>query len=457
MRSYITLKTALGALRRNVMRTVLTTLGIIIGVASVITMMDIGHGSSIAIQKTMISIGANTLVILPGALSNAGINYGAGSMMTLSPQDADAIVKEAPAVEGVAPIVRARTQVVYGNRNWVPTYVYGTTPAFLQVRDWTDLEEGEAFTDHDVRNASKVCIVGQTIVDQLFDGQSPVGKVVRIRNVDFKVLGVLKKKGANLMGLDQDDILLAPWTTIKYRVVASSLSSANQSATNTSSTTEVNSLSQIYPEIQQNLYPVPTATETADAPLPIRFTTVDQILTAARSSSDIPAAIQQITMLLRERHHLRDAAPNDFTIRDMTEITKAMSSTTELITKLLLYVAMISLVVGGIGIMNIMLVSVTERTREIGLRMAVGANPGDILRQFLTEAIILCLLGGSIGILAGRSCSYIVSVVLHWPTAASMGAIVAAVVVSATVGVIFGFYPAWKASRLNPIEALRYE
>ena len=457
MRSYITLKTALGALRRNVMRTVLTTLGIIIGVASVITMMDIGHGSSIAIQKTMISIGANTLVILPGAISTAGINYGAGSMMTLSPQDADAIVKEAPAVEAVAPIVRARTQVVYGNRNWVPTYVYGTTPAFLRVRDWTDLNEGEAFTDHDVRNASKVCIVGQTIVDQLFTGQSPVGKVVRIRNVDFKVLGVLKKKGANLMGLDQDDILLAPWTTIKYRVVASSLTSANQSATNTSSTTAVNSLSQIYPEIQQNLYPVPTASETADAPLPIRFTTVDQILTAARSSDDIPAAIQQITMLLRDRHHLRDTAPSDFTIRDMTEITKAMSSTTELITKLLLYVAMISLVVGGIGIMNIMLVSVTERTREIGLRMAVGADPGDILRQFLTEAIILCLLGGSIGILTGRTCSYLVSAVLHWPTAASLGAIVAAVVVSATVGVIFGFYPAWKASRLNPIEALRYE
>jgi ABC-type antimicrobial peptide transport system permease subunit len=457
MRSYITLKTALSALRRNVMRTVLTTLGIIIGVASVITMMDIGHGSSLAIQKTMISIGANTLVILPGALSTAGINYGAGSMMTLTPQDADAIVKEAPPVVGVAPIVRARTQVVYGNRNWVPTYVYGTTPAFLQVRDWSDLDEGEAFTDHDVRNASKVCIIGQTIVNELFGGESPIGKEVRIRSVAFKVIGVLKKKGANLMGLDQDDILLAPWTTIKYRVVASSISNANQSTTNTSNSAEVNTLSTIYPEIQQNLYPVPTATELADAPLPIRFTTVDQILTAARSSDQIPAAIQQITTLLRERHHLRATDPNDFNIRDMTEITKAMSATTDLITKLLLYVAMISLVVGGIGIMNIMLVSVTERTREIGLRMAVGADPGDILRQFLTEAVILCLLGGAMGILMGRSCSYIVSVVLHWPTAASIGAIVAAVVVSATVGVIFGFYPAWTASRLNPIEALRYE
>jgi len=378
-------------------------------------------------------------------------------MMTLTPQDADAIVKECPAVWSLAPIVRARPQVVYRNRNWVPTYIYGTTPSFLQVRDWTDMEEGEAFTEHDVRNSSKVCIIGQTIVSELFGGQSPLGKEVRIRNVVFKVIGVLRKKGANMMGMDQDDILLAPWTTIKYRVVASSLAAANQSATNTSSSTEVNTLSKIYPNIQQNLYPVPSATEQADVPQPVRFTTVDQILAAARSSSQIPSAIQQITMLLRERHHLRVTDPNDFNVRDMTEITKAMSSTTELITKVLLYVAMISLVVGGIGIMNIMLVSVTERTREIGLRMAVGAEPVDIMWQFLTEAVVLCLLGGTIGILLGRGSSYIVSTVLHWPTAASVGAIVAAVVVAASVGVLFGFYPAWKASRLDPIDALRYE
>ena len=457
MKSYATLKTALVALRRNVMRTMLTMLGIVIGVAAVITMMEIGKGATVAIQRTSASLGANTLVIVPGAANTSGINYGVGSMMTLTPQDADAIVKECPAVWSLAPIVRARTQVVYSNRNWVPTYIYGTTPSFLQVRDWTDMEEGEAFTEHDVRNSSKVCIIGQTIVSELFGGQSPLGKEVRIRNVVFKVIGVLRKKGANMMGMDQDDILLAPWTTIKYRVVASSLAAANQSATNTSSSTEVNTLSKIYPNIQQNLYPVPSATEQADVPQPVRFTTVDQILAAARSSSQIPSAIQQITMLLRERHHLRVTDPNDFNVRDMTEITKAMSSTTELITKVLLYVAMISLVVGGIGIMNIMLVSVTERTREIGLRMAVGAEPGDILRQFLTEAVVLCLLGGTMGIVLGRGSSYIVSSVLHWPTAASVGAIVAAFVVAASVGVIFGFYPAWKASRLDPIEALRYE
>ncbi len=451
MKLYGTTKTALSALRRNLLRTMLTTLGIVIGVAAVISMMEIGNGATIAIKRTMASIGANTLVVVPGSANTGGINYGAGSIMTLTPQDADAIIKECPDLGSVAPVVRARTQVVYGNRNWVPTYIYGTTPSFLDVREWTDLEEGESFTEHDVRNSSKVCLIGQTIVRELFGGHSPIGKEVRIRNVSFKVVGVLKSKGANMMGLDQDDILLAPWTTIKYRVVASSLGGSNQSSTADTSSNNP------YPTAQLNLYPVPSDSELADTPKPMRFTNVDQILTAARSSSQIPSAIQQITMLLRERHHLRTAGPNDFNVRDMTEITKAMSSTTEMITKLLLCVAMISLVVGGVGIMNIMLVSVTERTREIGLRMAVGAEPNDILCQFMTEAVVLCLLGGTVGIILGRTSSYIISSVLHWPTAASVEAIIASVIVSASVGVIFGFYPAWKASRLNPIEALRYE
>jgi ABC-type antimicrobial peptide transport system permease subunit len=457
MHRYGILKTSLNALRRNVMRTMLTTLGIVIGVAAVITMTEIGNGASIAIQRTMASMGANTLVVIPGAANTGGINFGFGSLMTLTPQDADAIIEECPAVRSVAPIVRARTQLIFGNRNYVPTYLYGTTPAFLDIRDWTDLENGEAFTEHDVRNANKVCIIGRTIVRQLFGEESPIGKEIRIRNVAFKVVGVLRAKGANMMGMDQDDILLAPWTTIKYRVVASSLSAANQSNTNTGNSNEVNTLSQIYPNLQQNLYPVASSTEQTDTPQPIRFTNVDQILTAAQSASQIPSAMQQMTVLLRERHHLLIPDPDDFNIRDMTEITKAMSSTTELITKLLLCVAMISLVVGGIGIMNIMLVSVTERTREIGLRMAVGAAPSDILRQFLTEAVVLCLIGGTMGIMLGRSASYIVTSVLHWPTAASVGAIVVSVFVSASVGVIFGFYPAWKASRLDPIDALRYE
>jgi ABC-type antimicrobial peptide transport system permease subunit len=346
---------------------------------------------------------------------------------------------------------------VYGNLNWVPTYVYGTTPRFLDIRDWTDMAEGEAFTEHDVLNSSKVCIVGQTVVRELFDGQSPVGRHVRIRNVDFKVIGVLQRKGANLMGLDQDDILLAPWTTIKYRVVATTLSGGNQSSSTIASTAETNLLNMVYPYLQQNLYYVQTTTEQLDAQPPIRFPNVDQILTAAHSGDLVSSAIQDIGALLRQRHRLRDSDPDDFYVRDMTELTRTMASTSELMTKLLLCVAMISLVVGGIGIMNIMLVSVTERTREIGLRMAVGAEPGDILRQFLAEAVVLCLLGGTIGILLGRGSSYVISLVLHWPTAVSVGAIVAAVLVSASVGIAFGFYPAYKASKLDPIEALRYE
>ena len=456
MKYYRTLKTALRGLRRNVLRAALTTLGIVIGVAAVIAMMEIGNGSSVAIQRTIASMGANNLMILPGTAASGGVSFGAGSVMTLTPQDADFLAQNGPAVGSVAPVVRARTQVVYGNRNWVPMSIYGTTPAYLQVRDWTTLAEGEVFTEREVRNASKVCLIGATLVRELFGGHSPVGKEIRIQNVAFTVMGVLERKGANMMGTDQDDVVLAPWTTIKYRVTGASLSNPNQSSA-TSDPNAVNTLNQLYPVTQQSLYPVSSSAEQADTPQPVRFANVDQIIAAARSSAQIPAAIKQITALLRERHHLRPGADDDFNIRDMTEITKAMSSTTALMTKLLLCVAMISLVVGGVGIMNIMLVSVTERTREIGLRMAVGAEPGDILRQFLVEAVVLCLIGGAVGIILGRSSAYLVASFLHWPTAASVGAIITAVAVSASVGVLFGYYPAWKASRLDPIEALRYE
>ncbi len=410
MKFYRTCKLAVWALRRNILRAALTTLGIVIGVAAVIAMMEIGHGSAIAIQRTIASMGANNLLVMPGTAASGGVTFGAGSKMTLTPQDADAIEQECPAVGSVAPVVRARTQVVYGNRNWVPLYIYGTTPTFLPVRNWTDMAAGDPFTERDVRSYSQVCLIGQTLVRELFGGQSPIGKEIRVQNVSFKVIGVLQNKGANMMGMDQDDILLAPWTTIKYRVVGASLTNQNQSSATSQSTassdqtsSQVNTLNQIYPNTQQSLYPIPS------------------------------------------------------TMRDMTEITNTVSSTTALMTKLLLGVAMISLVVGGVGIMNIMLVSVTERTREIGLRMAVGAEPGDILRQFLSEAVVLCLIGGVVGIVLGRGSSYLVTLLLHWPTAVSVEAIVAAVVVSATVGILFGYYPAWKASRLDPIDALRYE
>ena len=453
---YRTFRMALRALSRNVMRAILTTLGIIIGVAAVIAMMEIGNGSSSAIQSTIASMGANNLLIMPGTASSGGISFGAGSTMTLSPQDCEAILRECPAVRDVAPIVRVRAQIVAGNRNWVPMYIYGTTSDFLAVREWTQLAAGESFSDRDVRNGSKVCLLGQTIAHNLYPDESPIGKEVRVKNVAFTVIGVLAGKGANMMGMDQDDILLAPWTTIKYRVSGSSATVANQSAAANSAST-VNSLNQLYPSSQTSLYPVPSDTQAADTPLPVRFANVDQIYAAAQTSEEIPTAIAEITALLHERHRLRPDDPDDFSIRDMTEMMKALSSTSDLMKTLLLVVALISLIVGGVGIMNIMLVSVTERTHEIGLRMAVGARARDILRQFLIEAVILCLAGGAFGIVMGRLCSYLVTKFLHWPTLTSLTAIVAAVVVSASVGIIFGFYPAWKASRLDPIEALRYE
>lgn len=457
IRIYRTIRTALHALRRNVMRSILTTLGIIIGVSAVIAMMEIGHGSSNAIQSTIASMGANTVLIMPGTSASGGVSFGAGSTMTLTPQDCDAILKECPLLEAAAPVVRSRAQVVYGGRNWVPMSIYGTTPLFLNVRDWTTLSEGEPFTDRDVRNSSKVCLIGQTLVRELFDNESPIGKEIRLKNVAFKVVGVLSKKGANMMGQDQDDIVLTPWTTLKYRVSGQSSTTVNQSAKSSDSSSSVNSLNSLYPSSEVVLYPVPSTTQAADTPLPVRFTNVDQIMVSVKNSESISSAIDEMTQILHQRHHIQEEEPDDFTIRDMTEMTKALTSTSTLMTNLLLFVAMISLVVGGVGIMNIMLVSVTERTREIGLRMAVGARSRDILRQFLVEAIILCLSGGAIGIFLGRGCSYLVGKILHWPTAISIGAIVAAVVVSASVGIIFGFYPAWKASRLDPIEALRYE
>jgi ABC-type antimicrobial peptide transport system permease subunit len=454
VRSLRTFKTALRALRRNVMRAALTTLGIVIGVAAVIAMMEIGHGSALAIQHNISSMGAYNLMIFPGNALLAGISTGTGGSMLLTPGDADAILTDCPSVSAAAPVVWARAQAVYNNLNWQPGNLIGTTPSFLDVRNWGEMAEGNPFSERDVRNASKVCLIGKTIVKMLFMDEPPVGKVIRLMNVDFKVVGVLKAKGANMMGSDQDDIIIAPWTSIKYRV--SGVSTTTTTTTTTATTASILP-SQIYPNAQNSLYPVPSASQQADTPQPVRFANVNQIVVAAKSSEEVQPAIDQVTALLRERHRIHPGMPEDFTIRDMTEMVKTMSSTTELMTTLLLIVAAISLVVGGVGIMNIMLVSVTERTREIGLRMAVGAQGADILRQFLMEAVLLCILGGIFGILLGRATSWLVRVIKHWPTATSVGAIVAAVAVSASVGIIFGFYPAWKASRLDPIDALRYE
>ena len=455
-----TWRTAFGALRRNKLRSGLSGLGVIIAVAAVIAMAEIGQGSKAALQKGIASMGANTLTIFAGSAATGGVRQGTGTSLTLTPQDASEIARQCPVVSGVAPMVRARSQIVYGSRNWVPEQITGTTPSYLVVRDWQNMTQGEMFTDRDVRNGNKVCVIGNTVMRNLFPGTVAVGKEIRINSVSFRVIGVLSRKGANMMGMDQDNIVLAPWTTIKYRVSGATLTSTNQSASASSSSSStsdtVNTLSSLYPTAT-SLYTSRSSVQTTDYPQPVRFVNVDQIVAKATSPAKVERAMRQIAALLRERHRIRAGVEDDFSIRDMAEMSRMFSSTTQSMSTLLLAVALISLVVGGVGIMNIMLVSVTERTREIGLRMAVGARSYHILRQFLVEAVVLCLVGGGLGILLGRGTSILVRWRAHWPTEASLSTIIAAVAVSVGVGITFGFYPAWKASRLDPIEALRYE
>jgi len=449
--------TAVRSLRRNVLRSVLTTLGIIIGVASIIAIAEIGQGSSSAIKEVLEATGVNNLLVQAGAASNNGVSLGSGTIKTLTPEDTQAIDHECPAVDSMAPLVYARRQVVNGNRNWVPVYLYGTTPSFLRVRRWEELTEGEPFTDRDVRDVGQVCLLGQTIVKELFEDESPIGREVIVNDVPLRVIGVLSRKGTNIIGIDEDDILLAPWTTIKFRVSASSSPNAPAVAASGESAMIAGLLGRRYPRSEHGLYLSQSSTQALDTPKLERFSNVDAILIRAQSTEEIPVAKEQIRELLHERHQIGPDQEDDFDVKDFTEVIHAVESTVGLVAGLLICVALISLMVGGVGIMNIMLVSVTERYREIGLRMAVGAGPRDILRQFLVEAIVLCVLGGAAGILCGRGGSLLVRILARWPTETSMIAIVASVSVSISVGIIFGYYPAWKASRLNPIEALRHE
>lgn len=403
-----TIKISLVAIRVNKMRSALTMLGIIIGVGAVIAMLAIGTAARQRISEQISSMGSNLLMILPGATSAGGIRMGAGTQATLSMKDAEAIIKEAPAAEYVAPILGGVGQVVYGNQNW-STGVSGTTPSFLLVRDW-QLEEGRPFTDDDVRSATKVCLLGQTVVDNLFGGIDPLGQIIRIKNVPFTVIGVLERKGQSPNGQDQDDTVLIPVTTAQKKIFGTT-----------------------FPGM------------------------VRTIMVKAKSSEDLNRAQKQITDLLRQRHRIGMKQENDFTVRNLTQMMQAAEQSTNVMTLLLGAVASVSLLVGGIGIMNIMLVSVTERTREIGIRMAIGAKTWDIRLQFIIEAVILSLIGGLAGILTGVSGSFLLSKIAGWDTTVSFFSVFIAFSFSGIIGVFFGFYPAYKASLLDPIEALRHE
>ena len=449
MKKYRLIKSALISICRNPTRTILTTLGIVIGISSVIALMEIGNGASEVLAKNFAEMGANTLRVFPGSIIRGGVNSGTAARANLTIKDLNAILRNCPSVEKGTPFLSVRGQVVYGGKNWNPYFISGANEDYFEIAG-RKVEEGEPFTAMHVRRGSKVCLVGETIVRELYGGESPVGKDLRIQNVVFKVIGVLKAKGANMMGMDQDDCVIAPWTAVRMRLRgagSTSLSSAGTTTTVESSTaatdTYVGSVSLYAPKLPN----MP----------PVRFGNVDSFLLSAVSADAVYKAINEVALTLRESHKLDDSVDDDFRIRAMAEFADMLKSSTKTTTNLLLCVALISLVVGGVGIMNIMLVSVTERTREIGLRMAVGARGSDILKQFLIESIVICLVGGIIGIFAGHAFSLLMSHVMGWPVAVSYVAIVISFGVSALVGIVFGYYPAWKAARLDPIEALRYE
>jgi len=405
----MTLRAAARALRRNKLRSALTMLGIVIGVAAVIAVVSIGRGADAAVQQQIRSLGTNLLLVFPGASTANGVRAGWGSVSTLKVNDAVAISKECAAVIDMSYAKRQVVQVVYGNQNW-STSAEGVTASFLAVRDW-QLAAGRFFTDRDVAGASRVAVVGQTVVDHLFNpGEDPIEVMVRIKDVPFQIIGVLAAKGQTGFGQDQDDIILMPFSTAERRVLGTQI-----------------------------------------------LGTVDMILTSVRSVADIPEATAEITQLLHERHHIAPNADDDFGVRNLNDIAEASRNASQVMTSLLLCVASISLLVGGIGIMNILLVSVTERTREIGIRMAVGAKRRHILLQFLSEAILLSMVGGFAGCLLGIGASQMISRVAEWPTLVSPPAIVGAFLFSGAVGVFFGFYPARQAAQLDPIAALRYE
>ena len=405
MRVGSTINVAFRALRRNKLRSVLTALGIIIGVGAVIAMVGIGSGAKAQVEAQIASLGQNVIVISSGSTTSSGIRTGWGGAGTLKIEDAEAIRREVPSVIAVSEEVPSTAQIAAGNQNWF-TRVMGESPDYFDIRQWP-LADGAPFTAQDVRSANKVCVIGQTTATQVFGNDDPVGQTLRIKNVPFIVIGVLTPKGLSIQGTDQDDVVVMPYTSAMKRVAGG--------------------------------------------------TTLRNINVQVASAADLEPAQQQITSLLRQRHNIRAGRDDDFTVRNQQEIAEAATATADVMAGLLGAIAGVSLVVGGIGIMNIMLVSVTERTREIGTRMAVGAHGRDILTQFLIEAVSLSSVGGLLGIILGIVASKILSAIKHWPSLISPGSIVLAFLFSAAVGIFFGFYPARKAAALDPIEALRYE
>ncbi len=403
----LTWRVAWTALRRNLVRSLLTALGIIIGIAAVIAVLAVGAGASSQMRSQIGSMGDNLLMVFPGSMRTGGFHGGAGTQQTLTYEDGEAILNDCAGVRAFSPVVRSGGQAVYRDKDWA-TQIQGVSVDYPTVRSWA-LKDGDFFSDADVRGGARVCVLGATTAKELFGAEDPIGQTIRVRNMSFRVLGVLAAKGSAAWGQDQDDVILMPYTTVQ-RVLDRS-----------------------------------------------KFSRVNQLLVSLDSMERLAAAREEIAALLRQRHRLRPDEDNDFTVTDMTEVTQMITQVSKVMTILLTSIASISLVVGGIGIMNIMLVSVTERTREIGLRMAVGARRRDILLQFLVEAVTLAAIGGVLGILLGSGAAYGLASANHWPIRVSAGAILLALGFAGSVGIAFGFYPAWRASRFSPMESLRRE
>jgi macrolide transport system ATP-binding/permease protein len=452
------LSAAARALRRNKLRAALTMLGIFIGVAAVIAMVAIGDGARYSVQQQIASLGTNQLIVLPGATTANGVHAGFGSSSTLTVSDAEALQKEGSSIEAVSYTDRQVAQVVSGNHNW-STSINGTTPAYFTIRDWP-VSAGRAFTDEETRSAAPVCLLGQTVVNNLFpDGENPVGAAIRIKNFPMRVVGVLEVKGQSNMGQDQDDVILMPFATAERKVLGTSQASATVPTTVDGST---NPVLNPYIGVQtwtasSALYESSTSIISPFGSPPKISGVVNIIFVKAKTADLVDTAQSEVTEILHRRHHIGATQDNDFTVRSLAEIAEASESATRVMTLLLASVASISLLVGGIGIMNIMLVSVTERTREIGIRMAIGARRLHILLQFLVEALMLSIVGGLAGVLLGIAISKILSIVAQWPTLISPASVIGGFLFAAAIGVFFGWYPARKASMLDPIDALRYE